>query len=122
MSVTNSATSFQERVYAVTSEIPRGKVASYGFLAKQLNCGSARAVGQALQRGPCAPDVPYHRVVAADRSIHGFSGQIKGAPVDRKRRLLEAEGVRFEAEGRIAPECMLSPESPAHRKKKRRGE
>lgn len=107
MSVEKSPTAFQERVYAVACEIPRGKAASYGYLAKQLNCGSARAIGQALRNGPYSPDVPYHRVVAADRSIHGYGGQIDGKPVMEKRRLLEAEGVKFDAEGRIAVECML---------------
>ena len=107
MSVEKSTTVFQERVYAVTCEIPRGKVASYGYLAKQLNCGSARAIGQALRNGPFSPDVPYHRVVAADRSIHGYGGQVNGAPVKQKRRLLESEGIKFDADGRIATDCML---------------
>jgi len=107
MSVEKSTTAFQERVYAVTCEIPRGKAASYGWLARQINCGSARAIGQALRNGPYEPSVPYHRVVAADRSIHGYGGQVKGASVAQKRKLLESEGVRFAADGRIVPECML---------------
>lgn len=65
-------TSFERRVYDLCSQIPRGQVSTYGDMAKSL-CSSPRAVGQALRRNPFAPEVPCHRVVAADRKIGGFS-------------------------------------------------
>lgn len=66
-------TEFEARLHAVCKRIPRGKVATYGQLAKVL--GSApRAVGQALRRNPYAPVVPCHRVIAASLELGGFSG------------------------------------------------
>lgn len=65
-------TSFETRVYDLCSQIPRGQVSTYGDMAKSLG-SSPRAVGQALRRNPFAPEVPCHRVVAADRKIGGFS-------------------------------------------------
>jgi methylated-DNA-[protein]-cysteine S-methyltransferase len=49
---------------------------------------SARAVGGAVGRNPVSIIVPCHRVIGADGSLTGFGGGL-----DRKRRLLELEGV-----------------------------
>ena len=97
-------TAFETRVFDAASSIPRGKVTTYGRLAKYLNCGSPQAVGQALRRNPFAPEVPCHRVVAGDLTLGGFSGQREGTKIRKKRRLLESEGVRFDADGRIPAE------------------
>ena len=91
-------TPFQRRVYDETRRIPRGTVITYGELARRIGCGSAQAVGQALRRNPFAPEVPCHRVVAADGSLHGFSGERSGAALGRKRALLESEGVTFDGD------------------------
>ena len=94
---------FYERVYAVVREIPRGCVMSYGqvaFLAG--NSRGARAVGFALHRNPAPGESPCHRVVFRDGSLSpGFAF---GGP-EVQRRLLEAEGVRFTADGHAASEC-----------------
>jgi len=55
-------------------------------------------VGQALKNNPFAPEVPCHRVIKSDLTIGGFAGKTRGMNVQRKKRLLEEEGVRFEAE------------------------
>ncbi|MGN0854937.1 MAG: MGMT family protein [Kiritimatiellia bacterium] len=94
-------TRFQQRVYDETRKIPRGSVVTYGELARRIGCGSARAVGQALRVNPFAPEVPCHRVVAADGSLAGFCGKRDAASIGRKRKLLEAEGVRFDEKGRV---------------------
>jgi len=52
-------TAFQRRVYALTQEIPKGYVTTYGAMAQMLN-SSPRAVGQALKRNPFAPTVPWY--------------------------------------------------------------
>lgn len=86
-------TEFQRRVYLALLEVERGETITYGQLARRIGCRSAQAVGQALRRNPFAPDVPCHRVVAADGGMGGFHGEREGEQIERKRRLLEAEGV-----------------------------
>lgn len=82
--------SFQEKVWALTSRIPRGGVATYADVAHALDSRGYRAVGTALHNNPYAPKVPCHRVVASDGSLCGFAGGLK-----RKRELLDGEGVGF---------------------------
>ncbi len=84
-----------ERVYAVVRRIPCGTVASYGQVARLLDWPrGARTVGWALRALPSGSDVPWHRVINAQ-------GRISIGDVERQRRLLEAEGVVFNTEGRI---------------------
>lgn len=55
---------FYEKVYKAVSEIPRGKVATYGQIARM--CASPRAsriVGGALHKNPLPGVIPCHRVV-----------------------------------------------------------
>ena len=106
-----SPTAFQARVYAAVRRIPAGKVASYAAVASAVGCRSPRVVGQALRL--CPDDaVPCHRVVASDLTVGGFAGRATGPGIARKKRLLVAEGVRFEKSGRIAVACALR-DSPA---------
>ena len=86
-----TGTTFKKRVWAVLQKIPAGKVKTYGEVAKQLN-SSARAVGNACRANPIPLIVPCHRVIAKT-GIGGFSGEINGASIDRKRWLLAHEGV-----------------------------
>jgi O-6-methylguanine DNA methyltransferase len=89
---------FSQKVWALTSRIPPGKVTTYKTLAGMLRCGSCRAVGQALNRNPYAPEVPCHRVVGSDGRLVGYAGGLK-----RKVELLKSEGVRIE-NNRVVPE------------------
>ena len=95
-------TAFEEKVYDAVRMIPSGRVTTYRRLGEAIGCGSSQAVGQALRRNPYAPEVPCHRVVKTDRSIGGFAGEVAGAEIDRKRVLLESEGVVFGGDGRLA--------------------
>lgn len=88
-------TEFQNRVYAATRKIPRGKVTTYKRLARAVRCGSSQAVGQALKVNPFAPEVPCHRVIRSDLTIGGFSGQLEGPRIEEKKALLSKEGVEF---------------------------
>lgn len=87
-------TSFQRKVYLELLNVPAGETITYGVLARRICCGSAQAVGQALKRNPFAPDVPCHRVVAADGSLGGYMGKRDGELLERKRRLLDEERKR----------------------------
>ena len=91
-------TEFQRKVYLELLNVPRGETISYGELGRRIGCRSAQAIGQALKRNPFAPDVPCHRVIAADGSLCGFSGQRKGEMIEKKRRLLESEILRSNKE------------------------
>ncbi len=84
---------FRDQVYELTLKIPKGKVATYGQLAKLAgNPKDARAVGVCMRINLDAPHTPCHRVVAADGSLTGYSG-IGG--IAKKKAMLLAEGVSF---------------------------
>lgn len=91
--LSDQITPFQKRVYLALLEVPSGTTISYGELARRIGCRSAQAVGQALKRNPFAPDVPCHRVVAADGSLGGYNGRRDGEQLERKRQLLEKERI-----------------------------
>jgi methylated-DNA-[protein]-cysteine S-methyltransferase len=84
---------FHQRVWALTSRIPAGKVTTYRQLAKAMNTRGYRAIGHAMNRNPYAPAVPCHRVVASDGSLHGYAG---GLP--KKHAMLAGEGITFRGE------------------------
>lgn len=92
--------SFFERTYEVVRQIPEGRVASYGQVARMLGePRKARFVGFALHASPgMAGGVPCHRVVFKDGSL--APGFAFGGP-DEQRRLLEGEGVSFLPDGRV---------------------
>lgn len=83
-------TPFQRQVWAALMEIPRGRCATYGGLARTLGLppNSARAVGLACGANPLPVLVPCHRVVSATGDLTGFT-----AGLPWKRALLELEGV-----------------------------
>jgi methylated-DNA-[protein]-cysteine S-methyltransferase len=96
---------FVRHTLTACREIPRGRVMTYGGLAAALGApGAARAVGNAMASNPFALIIPCHRVIRSGGVLGGFGG---GGPA-MKRRLLEREGVVFDAQGRILPEH-LSP-------------
>lgn len=82
---------FRLRVYLELLNVPRGEAVTYGELARRIGCGSAQAVGQALRRNPFAPEIPCHRVIAADGSLCGFGGSRSAKALERKAALLEDE-------------------------------
>ncbi len=94
---------FAERVFDVVRRIPRGKVSTYGQVARLIGSPrSARYVGYALRANPepgtDPASIPCHRVVFKDgRMATGFA--FGGEEVQRK--MLEEEGVAFDDEGRV---------------------
>ena len=82
-----------ERIYMVIRQVPVGKVTTYGQISKIVGTASARQVGYALHGAQPWMQVPWQRVVNAKGMISlSGSGQ---------RQLLEAEGIVFDARGRI---------------------
>lgn len=87
--------SFAEKVYTLCARIPRGKVSTYKEIGNAIGSKGMvyRAVGVALKHNPHAPHIPCHRVVTSDGSIGGFHGKTSGAWIQKKIKLLKAEGI-----------------------------
>ena len=84
---------FKEDVYRLSRKIPKGKVVTYGQLAKLAgNPKAARAVGIFMKSHPAIPKIPCHRVVGSDGSLTGFTA--KGG-IWIKKKMLIKEGVHF---------------------------
>lgn len=84
-------TNFQNLVWEALKKIPRGRVTSYGEIAKFIGSpGAVRAVGTAVGKNPDAPRIPCHRVVQKGGGIGQYSGP---GGVKAKIRMLEDEGV-----------------------------
>ena len=89
-----------ERIYRVVQQIPEGKVATYGQVAKLAGLpGRARQVGYALFRIAPGFTVPWQRVINAKGEISESPHRLGND--DYQRVLLEAEGVVFDHQGRI---------------------
>jgi methylated-DNA-protein-cysteine methyltransferase-like protein len=115
-----------ERFYAVIRKIPRGRVSTYGAVAVLAGAPrAARQVGFALARaiGP-SESLPWQRVLGAQSRSHAHITIRDPSGRERQRALLEAEGVRFDSNGRVR----LSefgwrgrlPASPSHPSQKAR--
>lgn len=86
------------RIHDAVSRIPRGRVATYGQIARVAKLpGQARLVGYALHALPRGSKIPWQRVVNAQGAI-----SVGGESGLRQRQLLEKEGVRFDARGRVS--------------------
>jgi len=92
--------SFDQRVWAAASQIPPGKLATYGQIAELIGAyGCARQVGWALRRLALPSAVPWHRVVNAQGRI-SMSLSREGSDWIQ-RELLLAEGIPVDAEGKL---------------------
>lgn len=81
-------TAFQQAVWRALLDIPFGRTASYGEIARRIGRPEAvRAVGGAVGRNPLSILVPCHRVIGADGALAGYSGGL-----GRKIALLKLEG------------------------------
>jgi methylated-DNA-protein-cysteine methyltransferase-like protein len=95
---------YYQQVWEITRKIPRGRVATYGQIAKMIpppngvelegyKAFAPRWVGGAMAN--CPDDVPWQRVINSKGEISERAG------AERQRILLEEEGVEFDAKGRI---------------------
>ena len=84
-------TPFQKYVWEYLRGIPLGESRTYAEAARALGREKAvRAVGAAVGRNPLSIFIPCHRVLGSNGSLTGYAGGL-----ERKKALLELEGVRF---------------------------
>jgi O-6-methylguanine DNA methyltransferase len=89
-----SASPFYKKIYFMVAQIPKGRVASYGDVAKALGKpNAARAVGTAMARNQDTDHVPCHRVVKSDGTVGFYAGGPTGSP--KKMEILKTEGIEF---------------------------
>lgn len=89
--VDSGGTEFQRAAWQALRQIPAGETRSYGAQAAAIGKPAAvRAVGLANGANPVGIVVPCHRVIGANATLTGYGGG-----VERKRWLLEHEGVEL---------------------------
>jgi methylated-DNA-protein-cysteine methyltransferase-like protein len=90
--------SVYQKIYDVVGQIPKGKVATYGQVARVVGRITARMVGYAMAALRGRTDVPWQRVINYKGEI---SPRAHGDGSFRQRKLLVAEGIRFDSRGRV---------------------
>ena len=81
---------FNECCYSILRKVPKGKVTTYKAIAKALNTKAYRAVGNAMNKNPYAPEVPCHRVISSSGNVGGFASGTK-----KKTKMLKEEGIKI---------------------------
>lgn len=71
--VVAAGTAFRRRVWAAVARIPRGETRTYGQIAREVGCASARAVGGAVGANPVGLFIPCHRVCGASGALTGYA-------------------------------------------------
>jgi methylated-DNA-protein-cysteine methyltransferase related protein len=103
-------------VYRLVKLIPRGRVTTYGDLAKSLRLrGGARAVGYAMAATPRGRGIPWHRVIGAGGKV-----TMPEPYASLQRRLLATEGVPIEGARIDMKLYAWSPKSRAKSRKAKR--
>jgi methylated-DNA-protein-cysteine methyltransferase-like protein len=78
-----------DHVFRFVKQIPRGRVLTYGELAKALRLpGGARTAGRAMAATPSGKGIPWHRVLGERGKI-----LIREPYASLQRKLLESEGI-----------------------------
>jgi methylated-DNA-protein-cysteine methyltransferase-like protein len=98
-----TGSSSYQRIYAAVRRIPRGRVSTYGAIARVAGlAGQARQVGYALSALPAGTTVPWHRVINAQGRL-SLERSASGAGITQRLRLVR-EGVVVDAAGRVSLE------------------
>jgi methylated-DNA-protein-cysteine methyltransferase related protein len=105
---------YRERVFRIVRMIPRGRVMTYGQIAAILGDGyTPRTVGFVMHSAD--DKTPWHRVINAQG---GCSTRGLVLPHDKQQRMLEAEGVEFNKQGRCDLQTYVwVPDEPAAKRK-----
>jgi methylated-DNA-protein-cysteine methyltransferase related protein len=103
-------------VYKLVKKIPRGRVTTYGELARALRLpGGARAVGYAMAACPNGRGIPWHRVIGAGGKV-----RMPEPHASLQRKLLGTEGVAFDGHSIRLKEFGWSPAKKKTTKAKRK--
>lgn len=79
---------FNEKVWELLKQIPKGKVTTYKEIARKLNTKAYRAVGNACNKNPFWPSAACHRVVNNDGRLGGYASGL-----NEKIKILKKEGI-----------------------------
>jgi len=84
--------SLDQQVYKKLTEVPQGKVTTYGELAKAVGLKNGqRIIGQIMKKNPYPAIIPCHRVVNSDGKVGGYA-----YGVDIKTNMLQKEGIKIQ--------------------------
>ncbi|HLW29839.1 MAG TPA: MGMT family protein [Brumimicrobium sp.] len=90
--ISDQTKDFFQRVFEITRLIPKGRVTSYGSIAKALGTPkSSRMVGWAMNASHKEKDIPAHRVVNRNGLL---TGKMHFTPPESMRERLEEEGIK----------------------------
>ena len=93
----NTCSEVQKKVLIAEYKIPRGWVSTYKRIADKIGKpNGARVVGNALAKNPFPIVIPCHRAIKTNGELGGYQGG-----VEMKRKLLELEGIKFTANGKV---------------------
>ncbi|MCV0372194.1 MAG: MGMT family protein [Nitrosarchaeum sp.] len=80
-----------KRIYIKLSEVPKGKITTYGEIAKAVGMKNGqRAVGRIMNKNPYPVIIPCHRVVKSDGKVGGYA---YGEEI--KSNMLQKEGIKI---------------------------
>ncbi|MCX6815441.1 MAG: MGMT family protein [Candidatus Aenigmarchaeota archaeon] len=82
------------RSLILIAKIPRGKVTTYGELAR-ITKSSPRAIGQVMRRNPRPDLYPCYKVISSTGRIGGYAGCVKGRMINKKIKLLKKDGIEI---------------------------
>ncbi|KAK6428123.1 hypothetical protein LTR95_015736 [Oleoguttula sp. CCFEE 5521] len=100
-------TPFRKQTLSMLCQVPPGRYSTYQAMSDYITSTShktcARAIGNAMRNNPFAPEVPCHRILAADGTLGGFGGSWgeEGKHASKKHAILHEEGVRFDSKGKV---------------------
>lgn len=90
-------TVFEQQIYYVLKQIPKGKISSYGVIASMAGYpGYARHVGRLLSNLPEGSTLPWFRVLNSQGKI-----SLTGADLERQKQLLIQDGVAVSEAGKV---------------------
>lgn len=84
--------SLDKKIYKKLLEVPKGKITTYGELAKAVGLKNGqRAVGKIMNKNPYPVIIPCHRVIKSDGKIGGYA---YGEEI--KSNMLAKEGIKIQ--------------------------